>query len=199
MENRKRIHFIGIGGSGMSGLAEVFHCHGYIVQGSDIKKTRVTDRLEQSGIRVEESHSAGNIEGADFVVYSSCITEDNAELKEARKRGIAVLRRIEALNMLMGHKNLVAVSGAHGKTTTSSLISYLLIKAGLDPTVFIGADVDFLDGNARYGRSDIVVTEADESDGSFLFLRPLYSVSTNIDREHMDYFSNMENVIASYR
>ncbi len=195
----KRIHFIGIGGAGMSGLAEVFHCTGYMVQGSDIKKTKVTDRLEQTGIRVEESHCAKNIEGADYVVYSSCITEENAELKEARQRRIPVLRRIEALNMLMGDKDLVAVSGAHGKTTTSSLIAYLLIKAGMDPTVFIGADVDFLDGNARYGRSNIVVTEADESDGSFLFLNPLYSVSTNIDREHMDYFSTMDNVMAAYK
>jgi len=183
----------------MSGLAEVFHCTGYMVQGSDIKKTKVTDRLEQAGIRVEESHFAKNIDGADYVVYSSCITEENAELKEARQRRVPVLRRIEALNMLMGDKDLVAVSGAHGKTTTSSLIAYLLIKAGMDPTVFIGADVAFLDGNARYGRSNIVVTEADESDGSFLFLRPLYSVSTNIDREHMDYFSTMDNVMAAYK
>jgi UDP-N-acetylmuramate--alanine ligase len=195
----KRVHFIGIGGSGMSGLAEIFHCHGYIVQGSDIKKTKVTDRLEAMGIRVEESHSAENVEGADFVVYSSCIKEENAEIGEARHKKIPVFRRIEALNMLMGNKDIVAVSGAHGKTTTSSIISYLLIKAGLDPTVFIGADVDFLDGNARYGRSDIVVTEADESDGSFLLLSSLYSVSTNVDKEHMDYYSSMDDVRASYR
>ncbi len=199
MNKLKRAHFIGIGGSGMSGLAEIFHCHGYIVQGSDVKKTKVTDRLEAMGIRVEESHSAKNVEGVDFVVYSSCIREENEEIREARHRRIPVLRRIEALNMLMGNKDIVAVSGAHGKTTTSSLISYILIKAGLDPTVFIGADVDFLDGNARYGRSNIVVTEADESDGSFLLLNPLYSVSTNIDKEHMDYYLSMDDVKASYR
>ena len=198
MEKRKKIHFIGIGGAGMSGLAEAFHYHGYTVQGSDIKKTKVTDRLERSGICVEKSHSAENIQGADYVVYSSCIEEGNVELKEARRRNTPVLRRIEALNMLMGEKNIVAVSGAHGKTTTTSLISFLLIKAGLDPTVFIGADIDFLGGNALCGQSDLVVTEADESDGSFLLLDPLYSVTTNIDREHMDYYSSMDHVVASY-
>ena len=191
MSDKKTIHFIGIGGAGMSGLAEVFFKHGYNAQGSDIKKSVVTDRLEQSGILVKEFHSAENIQGADFVVYSSCITDDNPELKEARRKAIPLLKRIEALNMLMKGKEIIAVSGAHGKTTTSSLIAYLLIKAGLDPTVFIGADVDFLGGNASYGKGDLVVTEADESDGSFLLLKPLYSVSTNVDREHMDYYYNM--------
>jgi len=199
MGNKKRIHFIGIGGAGMSGLAEVFHCRGYDVQGSDVQRTKVTDRLERSGIRVVGSHVAENIQAADWVVYSSCIEDGNVELKEARRRNIPVLRRIEALNMLTGDRRLVAVSGAHGKTTTTSLISFLLIQAGMDPTVFIGADVDFLDGNARCGQGDLVVTEADESDGSFLLLAPLYSVSTNIDEEHMDYYSNMDHVVASYK
>lgn len=199
MKNKKTIHFIGIGGAGMSGLAEVFNCHGYDVQGSDIKKSRITDRLELAGIRVSELHSAKNIKGADCIVYSSCITERNPELKEARRRKLPVLRRIEALNMIMDGKDLVAISGAHGKTTVSSLLSYILIKAGLDPTVFIGADVDFLDGNSRYGDGNLVVTEADESDGSFLLLDSLYSVSTNIDREHMDYYDNMDNLIAAYK
>lgn len=197
---KKRIHFIGIGGAGMSGLAEVFHCHGYNVRGSDIKKTKVTARLEQLGIHIDESHLANNIKGADYVVYSSCIEEDNVELKEARRNNITILRRIEALNMLMGDKRrLVAISGAHGKTTTTSLVSFLLIEAGLDPTVFIGADVDFLGGNTRYGQNDLVVTEADESDGSFLLLNPLYSVCTNIDREHIDYYLSMDGLIDSYR
>ena len=199
MKNKERIHFIGIGGAGMSGLAEVFHCRGYGVQGSDIQRTKVTDRLERSGIRVAGSHAAENIQGADWVVYSSCIEEGNVELKEARRRNIPVLRRIEALNMLTGDRRLVAVSGAHGKSTTTSLISFLLIHAGMDPTVFIGADVDFLDGNARCGQGDLIVTEADESDGSFLLLGPLYSVSTNIDEEHMDYYSSMDHVVASYK
>lgn len=199
VSDKKTIHFIGVGGAGMSGLAEVFSKHGYYVQGSDIKKSVVTDRLEKSGILIKEFHSAENIQNADFVVYSSCITDDNPELKEARRKAVPILRRIEALNMLMKDKKIIAVSGAHGKTTTSSLISYLLIKAGLDPTVFIGADVEFLGGNACYGESDLVVTEADESDGSFLLLKPLYSVSTNVDREHMDYYYNMDNVINAYK
>ena len=183
----------------MSGLAEVFSRSGYLAQGSDIKKTKITDRLEAMGVGVKEMHSARNIDGADYIVYSSCIKKDNPELTEARRRGIPVLRRIEALNMLVGEKKLIAVSGAHGKTTSASIISYLLIKAGLDPTVFIGADVHFLNGNARCGQSDLVVTEADESDGSFLFLRPFYSVATNVDMEHMDYYSNMDNVIKAYK
>jgi len=197
--DKKRFHFIGIGGAGMSALAEVFYCDGYSVQGSDIKKTKTTDRLEDLGIRVDEGHSLKNIEGADYVVYSSCIRDDNVELKEARAKGTCVLKRIEALNMFLGERSLIAVSGAHGKTTTSSIISFLLIKAGLDPTVFIGANVHFLDGGARCGKGNIVVTEADESDGSFLLLKPLYSVSTNIDKEHMDYYTDMDNMIASYR
>ena len=194
----KSIYFIGIGGCGMSGLAEIFHSHGYNVQGSDIKKTKITERLESKGICVKRGHSAENIDGVDYVVYSSCITKENIEMKEAKKRGIPILRRIEALNMLVGDKDIVAVSGAHGKTTTTSLVSFLLIRAGLDPTVFIGADVDFLEGNSRYGRSDLVVTEADESDGSFLLLNPLYSVATNIDKEHMDYYADMDEVMAAY-
>ena len=198
MSDKKRIHFIGIGGAGMSGLAEVFHCHGYAVQGSDIKKTKLTDRLEELGIQVTESHSAENIDNVDYVAYSSCITEQNAELKEAKRKNIPVLRRIEALNMLLRDKDIIAISGAHGKTTTTSLISYLLIEGGLDPTVFIGADVYFLEGNARHGRGNLVVTEADESDGSFLMLEPLYSVSTNIDKEHMDFYDNMDNVMKAY-
>jgi len=196
---KKKIHFIGIGGAGMSGLAEVFYSSGYNVQGSDIKKTKTTDRLERMGINIKDLHSPGNIEGVDFVVYSSCITDDNVELNEARSKNISILRRIEALNMFLGDKNLIGVSGAHGKTTTSSIVSYLLIKAGCDPTVFIGADVHFLEGGACYGKSDIVVTEADESDGSFLFLKPLYSVCTNIDKEHMDYYTSMDNMISSYK
>ncbi|NQV04277.1 MAG: UDP-N-acetylmuramate--L-alanine ligase [Candidatus Omnitrophica bacterium] len=199
MHKKKRFHFIGIGGAGMSGLAEVFSRSGYLVQGSDIKKTKVTDRLEAMGAGVKEMHLAKNIDGVDCIVYSSCIKKDNPEIKEARRRGIPVLRRIEALNMLVGEKKLIAVSGAHGKTTSASIISYLLIEAGLDPTVFIGAEVHFLNGNARCGQSDLVVTEADESDGSFLFLRPFYSVTTNIDMEHMDYYSNMDNVISAYK
>ncbi len=196
---KKKIHFIGIGGAGMSGLAEVFFRCDYIVQGSDIKKTKTTDRLEELGIHVEEGHSTENIEGMDYVVYSSCITEDNIELKEARSKGITVLRRIEALNMFLGKRDLIAVSGAHGKTTTSSIVSFLLIKGGFDPTVFIGANVHFLEGGVCYGKGNIVVTEADESDGSFLFLKPLYSVCTNIDKEHMDYYNSMDNMTSCYK
>ena len=196
---KETLHFIGIGGAGMSGLAEVFHSQGYIVQGSDIKKTKVTGRLEARGIRVIEGHSAENINGAAKVIYSSCITDANAEIHEARRRNIPVVRRIEALNIIARAKDLIAISGAHGKTTTTSLAAYLLISAGLDPTVFIGADVGFLDGNARCGQGRMVITEADESDGSFLLLKPFYSVSTNIDREHMDYYSSMNEVLASYK
>ncbi|MFH1479080.1 MAG: UDP-N-acetylmuramate--L-alanine ligase [Candidatus Omnitrophota bacterium] len=193
------IHFIGIGGAGMSGLAEVFHYNGFKVQGSDVKKTKITDRLEKLGISVKEGHYSDNIGEADYVVYSSCIEKQNVELKEAMIRRVKILRRIEALNMLMSDKKIIAISGTHGKTTTTSLVAYLLIKADLDPTVFVGADVGFLNGNARYGKGGLVVTEADESDGSFLLLNPLYSVTTNVDKEHMDYYVSMDNVIASYK
>lgn len=199
MDKKQTVHFIGIGGAGMSALSEVFYCHGYNVQGSDIKKTKVTDRLNDLGISIYGFHSAKNIKGADFIVYSSCIAEDNVERKFAMQNKIPILQRIEAMNMLMANKNLVAVSGTHGKTTTTSLISFLLIKGGLDPTVFIGADVPFLNGGARYGQSDLVITEADESDGSFLLINPLYSVITNVDKEHMDYYSSMDDVKAAYR
>ncbi|MFH1853822.1 MAG: UDP-N-acetylmuramate--L-alanine ligase [Candidatus Omnitrophota bacterium] len=199
MDKKKTIHFIGIGGAGMSGIAEVFYRCGYSVQGSDIKETKVTNRLKSLGIRVNEFHAAENIKGSDYVVYSSCIGDENPEFKEAKDKGIKIVRRIEALNMLMGDKKVIAVSGAHGKTTTTSLISYLLIKSGLDPTVFIGADVSFLDGNAHFGQGEIAVTEADESDGSFLHLKPFYSVSTNIDMEHMDYYATMDEIMMSYR
>lgn len=199
MINAKNVHFIGIGGIGMSGLAEVFHCYGYSVKGSDTRETKVTNRLKAMGIDVLEGHSAENIRGSDMVVYSSCISEDNPEIVAARKNNIPILRRMEALNMLVGDKDIIAISGAHGKTTTTSLTALLLIEAGLDPTVFIGADVSFLNGNARYGQGKLVVTEADESDGSFLLLNPLYSVTTNMDKEHMDYYLTMDNVVNSYK
>jgi len=199
MTNEKTVHFIGIGGIGMSGLAEVFHCHGYSVQGSDLRKSKVTERLEKMGLTIKIGHQPENIDGADIVVYSSCITEKNPELEAAKAKNLTVLKRMQALAMLMRDKKAIAVSGAHGKTTTTSLVSLLLIEAGLDPTVFIGADVHFLGGNAKWGQSDIMVTEADESDGTFILLNPLYSISTNIDREHMDYYGTMENVINAYR
>lgn len=199
MQRGKTIHFIGIGGIGMSGLAEVFHCYGYAVQGSDLRRSKVTDRLEEMGITIKIGHVAENIEGADTIVYSSCITQANPEFKAGILKNIPLLKRMQALAMLMQDKKVIAISGAHGKTTTTSLVSLLLIKAGFDPTVFIGADVHFLGGNAKWGNSDYMVTEADESDGSFMLLNPLYSISTNIDREHMDYYFTMDNVIKAYR
>lgn len=199
MTDEKTVHLIGIGGIGMSGLAEVFHCYGYSTQGSDLRKSKVTDRLEKMGIDIKIGHRPENINGARLVVYSSCITETNPELIFAREKNLTVMKRMQALAMLMRDKKAIAVSGAHGKTTTTSLVSILLIEAGLDPTVFIGADVHFLGGNAKCGMSDIMVTEADESDGSFILLNPLYSISTNIDREHMDYYGTMDNVLSSYR
>ncbi len=195
----KTVHFIGIGGIGMSGLAEVFHCYGYSVQGSDLRNSRSTDRLEKMGVNIKIGHRAENIDGADFIIYSSCIKDTNPEYMAAKLKNLSIFKRMEALAMLMQDKKAIAISGAHGKTTTTSLVSILLLNAGLDPTIFIGADVHFLKGNARYGQSDIMVTEADESDGSFVLLNPLYSVSTNIDREHMDYYGTMENVLSAYK
>jgi len=198
MLKAKTVHFIGIGGIGMSGIAEVFHCYGYHVQGSDVRRSKITDRLKAMGIDVMIGHAAENIKGAEIAVYSSCISESNPEFIASKNQAIPLLKRMEALAMLLEDKKVIAVSGAHGKTTTTSLIALLLIRSGIDPTVFIGADVHFLGGNAKCGMGDVVVTEADESDGSFMLLKPLYSVSTNIDREHMDYYSTMENVLKAY-
>jgi UDP-N-acetylmuramate--alanine ligase len=184
----RHIHFIGIGGIGMSGIAEVLLSLGYRVSGSDAKTSDSTRRLEGLGARCFIGHRPEHIDGADVVVYSSAVTPDNAEIVEARARSVPVIRRAEMLAELMRLKQGIAIAGSHGKTTTTSLVATVLQHAGLDPTVVIGGKLNALGTNARAGAGELLVAEADESDGSFLKLSPVIAVVTNIDPEHLDHY-----------
>src|SRR6202167_4567723 len=190
----QRIHFIGIGGIGMSGIAEILLTMGYSVSGSDLRRSAVTDRLVGMGARIFEGHAAANAAASDVVVTSSAVSKTNPEVLEARERKIPVIQRAEMLAELMRLKYGIAVAGMHGKTTTTSMIAAVLAGGGLDPTVVVGGRVNALGSNARLGKSQYLVAEADESDRSFLKLSPILSVVTNIDREHMDCYRNMRDV-----
>jgi UDP-N-acetylmuramate--alanine ligase len=190
----QRVHFVGIGGIGMSGVAEVLLNLGYKISGSDLKASAVTQRLASLGAQTFEGHLAENVIGADVVVASSAIAAENPEVIEARKQHIPVIQRAEMLAELMRLKYGIAVAGMHGKTTTTSMVAAVLAAGGLDPTVVVGGRVDALGSNARLGKSQYLVAEADESDRSFLKLSPILSVVTNIDREHMDCYRNMRDV-----
>src|SRR5215467_7217800 len=190
----QRIHFVGIGGIGMSGIAEVLLNLGYKISGSDLKNSSVTQRLSGLGANVFEVHAASNVTGADVVVTSSAVATDNPEVAEARRHHIPVIPRAEMLAELMRLKYGIAIAGMHGKTTTTSMVAAVLAAGDLDPTVVVGGRVDALGSNARLGKSHYLVAEADESDRSFLKLSPILSVVTNIDREHMDCYRNMNDV-----
>jgi UDP-N-acetylmuramate--alanine ligase len=190
----QRIHFVGIGGIGMSGIAEVLLNLGYKVSGSDLKTSAVTQRLAGLGASTFEGHRAENIAGAEVVVTSSAIATENPEVTEAHKVHIPVIQRAEMLAELMRLKYGIAIAGMHGKTTTTSMVAAVLAAGGLDPTVVVGGRVDAMGSNARLGKSQYLVAEADESDRSFLKLSPILSVVTNIDREHMDCYRNMRDV-----
>src|SRR6266699_3917143 len=190
----QRIHVVGIGGIGMSGIAEVLLNLGYKVSGSDLKSSAVTQRLAGLGAAVFDRHAAENITGAEVVVTSSAIPEENLEVAEARKLHIPVIPRAEMLAELMRLKYGIAIAGMHGKTTTTSMVAAVLAGGGLDPTVVVGGRVNALGSNARLGNSQYLVAEADESDRSFLKLSPILAVVTNIDREHMDCYRNMRDV-----
>ena len=190
----QRIHFIGIGGIGMSGIAEILLNLGNTVSGSDLRRTPVTERLAQLGATIFEGHAAANAIGADVVVASSAVNERNAEVIEARRRKIPVIQRAEMLAELMRLKYGIAIAGMHGKTTTTSMIASVLAAGGLDPTVVVGGRVAAMGSNARLGKSEYLVAEADESDRSFLKLSPILGVVTNLDREHMDCYRDMADV-----
>jgi UDP-N-acetylmuramate--alanine ligase len=190
----QRIHFVGIGGIGMSGIAEVLLNLGYKVSGSDLKTSAVTKRLASLGATTFEGHRAENIIGAEVVVTSSAISADNPEVTEAHNLHIPVIQRAEMLAELMRLKYGIAIAGMHGKTTTTSMVAAVLAAGGLDPTVVVGGRVDAMGSNARHGKSQYLVAEADESDRSFLKLSPILSIVTNIDREHMDCYRNMRDV-----
>lgn len=186
----QQLHFTGIGGIGMSGIAEILLNLGYKVTGSDLKLTPITERLAKLGARISEGHAAENLEGAKALVISSAVDETNPEVQEARRVGIPVIPRGELLAELMRLKFGIAVAGSHGKTTTTSMAATILNHAGLDPTVVVGGRVGTMGGsNARLGQSQFLVVESDESDGSFLKLSPIITVVTNIDREHLDHYT----------
>jgi UDP-N-acetylmuramate--alanine ligase len=189
------VHFVGIGGIGMSGLAEVLLEMGYRVSGSDIRHSPITERLQGHGATISLGHQAANLGDAKAVVVSSAVAADNPEIAEARRRALPVIPRGELLAELMRQKFGIAVAGSHGKTTTTSMTAAILSHAGLDPTVVVGGRVGSMGGsNARLGRSDYLVVESDESDGSFLKLAPILAIVTNIDREHLDHYAGIEEI-----
>lgn len=193
------IHFIGIGGIGMSGIARIYLSRGIKVSGSDLKKSVITDELSDLGAKIFLGHDKENISGAQVVVYSSAIKEDNPEYALAKETGIRLIKRAQALAELMQGKTVITVTGSHGKTTTTSLISYLLIEAGLCPTVVIGGILNNIKKNSCPGSGDLFVAEADESDGSFLYYNPKYSIITNIDYEHLDYYKDFKSELAAFK
>ena len=190
----RRIHFVGIGGSGMSGIAEVLLTMGYEITGSDLKATDVTERLVRLGGRVFLGHEGSNIEGAQVVVTSTAVQQDNPEVIAARAAEIPVIARAEMLAELMRMKYGIAVGGSHGKTTTTSMVAAVFARGGLDPTIVVGGRLHALGSNARLGHGAFLVAEADESDGSFLRLAPAVTVITNIDREHLDHYKDLEEI-----
>jgi UDP-N-acetylmuramate--alanine ligase len=191
----RRVHFVGVGGIGMSGLAELLANLGYTVSGSDLKRSEGTTRLmTRFGVTVYEGHAAANIGDADVVVFSSAVRQTNPELVEARRRGVPVIPRAEMLAELMRLRFSIAVAGSHGKTTTTSMIALVLERAGLDPTAVIGGRLSVFGSNARLGRGQYLVAEADESDRSFLMLWPSIAVVTNIDREHMESYGSFTDL-----
>lgn len=198
MYKKMHVHFVGIGGIGMSGIAEVLVTLGHHVSGSDIRTTPVTERLEGLGVRIYSGHRGQQVEGADVVVISSAIRRDNPEVLGALEKKIPVIPRAQMLAELMRMKYGIAVSGTHGKTTTTSMVASVLARAGLDPTAVIGGRLKSLGSNARLGLGDFLVAEADESDGTFRLLSPTIAVVTNIDPEHLDFYGEFSRAVAAY-
>lgn len=194
----KHYHLIGIGGIGMSGIAQLLMRRGDKVSGSDVRESNAVDKLKKLGAQIFIGHSESNIIDPDMVIYSSAIKDDNPEVKAARQKGIILIKRAEALADLMRDKKVITVTGSHGKTTTSSLASYMLLEAGLLPTIAVGGILKNIDANATFGEGEYFVAEADESDGTFLHYSPDYSIITNIDHEHLDYYKNFQNVLNAF-
>ena len=190
----KHIHMVGIGGTGMNGIAEVLFNLGYVVTGSDLQANYATERLAKLGAQITIGHRSENVAGADVVVISSAVRDDNVEVVEARRLKIPVIPRAEMLAELMRMKYGIAVAGAHGKTTTTSMIAVVLEEAGFDPTIIVGGRLNTIGANAKLGEGDFIVAEADESDRSFLYLSPFIAVLTNIDAEHLDQYADIEEI-----
>ncbi|MFX4261417.1 UDP-N-acetylmuramate--L-alanine ligase [Pelotomaculum propionicicum] len=199
MQKTRHVHFIGIGGSGMNGIAIILLGLGYKVSGSDLKPSAVTERLEALGADCHTGHARQNLGDADLVVASTAIPPENPELVEAKERGLPVVHRSEMLAWLMNRQKGIAIAGAHGKTTTTSMLALVLEKNDLQPTIVIGGELTEIGGNAKLGRGEYLVAEADESDGSFLKLDPFIEVITNIEDDHLDYYKNMERILDAFR
>ena len=199
LQGIQKIHFIGAGGVGMSALAQILLEKGYTVSGSDIKESPLIAQLRTHGARIFIGHRAENVTGVDAIVVSSAISENNPEVVAAKALGIPRRHRSDINAALVNAGKGIAVAGAHGKTTTTSMIGLMLEEAGLDPTIIIGGEVDYLGGNARLGKGSYLVSEADESDGSFLKLRPHIAVITNIEDDHLDHYGSLENICRAFR
>ena len=194
----QHIHFVGIGGVGMSGIAEVLLTLGYRVTGSDARRSETVERLERLGAKVFLGHEAAHLEGAHVVVYSSAVARDNVEVQTARQRGVPVIARAEMLAELMRLKYGIAIAGTHGKTTTTSMVATVMGAGGFDPTVVVGGRVHGLGTNARLGQGEFLVAEADESDGSFLKLTPTIAVVTTVDAEHLDHYADLDAIVSAF-
>ncbi len=192
------IHFIGVGGIGMSGLAQIMKNMGFVIQGSDLNKNKNTERLIKSGIKVFFKHDKKNVKKATMVVISSAIKENNTELKAAKNKKLPTFKRGDMLANIVALKKNIIITGSHGKTTTTSLVANILLEAGLDPTIINGGVINSFRNNAQLGKSDWAVIESDESDGSFLKLPVTYSIVTNVDKEHLDYYGSFEKLKKSF-
>ena len=199
LKNVKSIHFVGIGGIGMSGIAYILLKSGYQVSGSDKNESSITNKLKLNGAHIFIGHDAKHITTQNLVVYSTAISKSNPELVEARKRKIPIIHRAELLGKVANNKKSIFVTGCHGKTTVTSMIAHMLIETGYDPTVIVGGEISSLGGNARLGASPWFVAEADESDKSFLKLNPYFGIITNIDEDHLEYYKNLEDIINTFR
>ena len=200
LNKNAHIHFIGIGGISMSGLAMIMLQKGYAVTGSDRAKSHITDKLEKLGAVIHEGHAAQNVAGADLVIHTAAVHEDNPEMQAAKDLGITLITRAEFLGAIMKlYRHAAGIAGTHGKTTTTSMLAHALIRSGLDPTVSVGGELDIIGGNIRTGNSDYFITEACEYTNSFLQFFPTVAVITNIDADHLDFFSGIEEIIVSFR
>ena len=198
LEGIHKIHLIGIGGSGMRAIANILIQKGYEVSGSDVKESDVIERFRQMGATVHIGHNADYVQGVDAVVRSTAIREDNPEIVAAKEQGITILHRSDIVKAVLDVTNGIAVAGAHGKTSTTSMIGQILVEGQMEPTVIIGGEVDYLKGSSCLGKGEYSVVEADESDGSFLKLRPKTIVITNIEDDHMDHYKTMENLLNAF-
>ncbi len=196
---QKHIHLIGIGGISMSGIAEILLHKGYKVSGSDLKDNHLLDYLREQGGKIYIGHSTGNVEGADLVVISNAVPQENVELKYARENNIPVIERAQMIARFMEDKYNIAISGTHGKTTTTSMIASVLKTSDRDPTILVGGELDEIGGNVHIGKDDYFITEADESDGSFLYFDPELAIITNVELDHIDYYDSHEKLLSTFR